>query len=276
MGFFTSLFGWDQNLGAVNAVLASHLFDKVNDDLKRKITREVFDINRAVCQGANPAELLDRISNSDRVAQMNFVALACDNLLIPPPVKNNVWSRIKNPYWISNLIDDNRIDAAIYSISRQDGITISWPGRNTKIDFKRIMDSNLSKTEQPANKASKLSLIPFDPLIPDITQQDSKAIFRCQEYTAFFTSNVAPLSAKHGIKSNTEYIHVFVIFNDQRHPVFFINYEYNSLMNTYALCTIESDGGRNNLGRNDDLLNDDNFITVALDLMKHKYGLCFT
>ena len=103
MGILGSLFGWDQSMGAMNAVLASHLIEKANRAERKRIAMEVSDIFSSVqrklfVHGHAPAGTLEAISKESRVVQMNFIALACDNLGISPPVPNRAWARLKNPY----------------------------------------------------------------------------------------------------------------------------------------------------------------------------------
>lgn len=61
---------------------------------------------------------------------MNFVAIACDNLGIPTPIGNNVWTRISNP----NLIEHeaiSRIEVALEVIGKQDHAVLEWLGNNS-------------------------------------------------------------------------------------------------------------------------------------------------
>ncbi len=138
MGFFSSLLGWDQSMGAVNAVLASHFIEKADRLDRKRVAREVFNIITSV-RGGQPLEaILNEISRESYVVQMNFIALACDNLGIDPPVRNNVWTRVANPYRIGTQVDATRIAAAIDAIAIDDGVEISWPGDDTRIDFNKM------------------------------------------------------------------------------------------------------------------------------------------
>lgn len=139
MGFFGSLVGWDQSNGAVNAVLASYLIEKTDSSTRKRIAQEVVNIIGSV-QRRSPNLILQDISKQSRVVQMNFIALACDNLYIEPPVRNNVWSRVENPYRVGNDIDENRISAAVHAIQNQDGVCITWPGNAAKLDFERMYE----------------------------------------------------------------------------------------------------------------------------------------
>jgi len=138
MGFFGSLFGWDQSMGALNAVLASHFIEKAPNVARQKIAREVFNIVTSVRRGQPLERILSELSNESRVVQMNFIALACDNLGIDPPVRNNVWTRVKNPYQLNSQVDTNHLSAAVDVLFKQDGVKVVWPGNEAKIDFQKM------------------------------------------------------------------------------------------------------------------------------------------
>ena len=137
MGFFGSLFGFDQSMGAINAVLASQLIENAKSIDRIRIAKEIVKIISSVRQQGEDA-ILDDISKQPRVVQMNFIALACDNLYIPTPVSNNVWTRVKNPYHIGEQVDNNYIQSAIETIAKQNGVLIVWPANNELIDFKKM------------------------------------------------------------------------------------------------------------------------------------------
>ena len=138
MGFLGSLFGWDQSMGAVNALLASYLIEKADRTERQKIAVEVVRIISSVQHRQAPDAILEALSKKSRVVQMNFIALACDNLGIDPPVRNNVWARVENPYRIGSQVDANRISVAVYAIEKQDGVRIVWPGDDVHIDFSKM------------------------------------------------------------------------------------------------------------------------------------------
>jgi hypothetical protein len=137
MGFFSSIIGWDKSMGATNAVLASHFIQQADKSTLKAIALEVESILQSVRPSQQRESLLSELNGKDRVVQMNFVALACDNLRISPPVRDNVWTRVKSPYIIGQQVDSASITNAIYLIAKQDGVKIEWPGNNTRFDFVR-------------------------------------------------------------------------------------------------------------------------------------------
>ena len=84
MGFFGSLLGWDQSMGAVNALMASYLIEQADANTRKAIAREVVNIIQGVQRGASFDTVLKDISQQSRIVQMNFIALACDNIGIAP------------------------------------------------------------------------------------------------------------------------------------------------------------------------------------------------
>lgn len=140
MGFFGSLLGWDQSMGAVNAVLGSYLIEKTDASTRKRIAKEVADIVMRVRHGQQLETILDEITTKNRAVQMNFVALACDNLGIDPPVRNNVWTRVKNPYLIGSQVDATHISLAVRAIEKQDGVRVVWPGNDVRADFRAMYE----------------------------------------------------------------------------------------------------------------------------------------
>ena len=143
MGLFGSLLGWDQSMGAVNAVLASHLIENAAPTERKRIAQEVFNIITSVRRGQPLDRILTEISGETRVVQMNFIAIACDNLGISPPVRNNAWTRVKNPYQLRTQVTSDHISVALNAIQKQDAITITWPGDDAHVDFKKMFGSGL-------------------------------------------------------------------------------------------------------------------------------------
>ena len=138
MGILGSLFGWDQSMGAMNAVLSSHLIENANRAERQKIAKEVANIISSVQRGQALDVILEAISKKSRVVQMNFIALACDNLGIAPPVPKRAWARLKNPYQADYQVDAERISAAVGVIGKSDKVIIIWPGNDAKIDFTKM------------------------------------------------------------------------------------------------------------------------------------------
>lgn len=125
-------------MGAMNALLASHFIEKADRADRKKIANEVFIIVTSVRRGQSLDAILHEISNESRVVQMNFIAIACDNLGIQPAILNNVWTRVKNPYQVGTQVDASRLSVAIKAIAKQDGVQVSWPGNDAKINFKKM------------------------------------------------------------------------------------------------------------------------------------------
>jgi hypothetical protein len=141
VSLFGALTGWDKTIAAVNAVMGNYLMENSDVPTKIMITNEITNIISIVRYGKVSKEtILSELSKDSRVIQMNFVALACDNLGIPPPFKNTCWERIKNPYAVGSQVEEIRIESAISSIQRDDPRKISWPGISTPFDFEALLE----------------------------------------------------------------------------------------------------------------------------------------
>jgi hypothetical protein len=160
MGLFGSLFGWDQTMAAVNAVLANHLIEYASLAQRKAITDEVVKIITRGHLSLDAINILKDLSEKPRVVQMNFVALACDNLHIPPPVPNNVWTRVKNPFVTAHQVTGAHISAAIEAVKKQDGVQLNWPGDSVMIDFVLMFDGKKSlPTKQFRNPNTPKSVV---------------------------------------------------------------------------------------------------------------------
>lgn len=138
MGLFGSLLGWDQSMAAINAVMASYLIEKADSATRQMIVDEVIRIIAGVHRHKTPDEICQDVSKEPRVVQMNFIALACDNLAISPPFSRCEWTRVKNPYQTMYQVDENYIAAAVDAIRKDDFVQVIWPGNDARIDFMKL------------------------------------------------------------------------------------------------------------------------------------------
>lgn len=142
MGLLGILTGWDKTMAAINAVMANHVLENANGQTRQLIAQQVLEIITSVQTWADKSSLLKELNNDNRVVQLNFVALACDNLGIQEPFKKSAWTRVKNPYSSSAGVDDMAIRSAIDAIRYDDKSTaISWPGIESSIDFGAMIES---------------------------------------------------------------------------------------------------------------------------------------
>lgn len=136
MGLFGSMFGWDQSMGAMNAVMASYLFEHADDNTRKLITNTIVSILGSTNRSKSLNETLDDLGKQPRVVQMNFIALACDILGIDPPCGDFVWARLKNPYETAHTVKDRHIDVAVELVKKTTSVHAPWPGNDARIDFK--------------------------------------------------------------------------------------------------------------------------------------------
>ena len=128
---------------AINAVMAYHYLERSDVDARKKVAREVARIIQSVNRHREEKEILEGISENALIVQMNFVALACDNMGIAPPLRNCVWSRVSNPYLSNIKVKDFQITAAVAVIQQDDGIVVHWPGNEARINFVKMNQDGL-------------------------------------------------------------------------------------------------------------------------------------
>jgi hypothetical protein len=137
MGFFGTLTGWDQVGEANNAVVAHHLVETSSTELKKKIISCIIDLQRSV-KGPYAGTLQQILADLDaqpRSVQMNFVALACNNLGIAPSLPGSYFDKVQNPYKAKSSDLADRIASTIRQYTSRSGVGISWPGENAKVRF---------------------------------------------------------------------------------------------------------------------------------------------
>ena len=138
MGFLGSLTGWDQSNAAVNALLGIHYLKNADPSERRTVVDQIVKIIQSVQPRLTREQILTDFSKRGIVSQMGFVALACDYLGFPPPIRGNVWTVFKNPYLIGEQVTESHIQAEQHALLKQDGVKVEWPGCNTCLDFRML------------------------------------------------------------------------------------------------------------------------------------------
>lgn len=127
IGLFTGLDQWQ---AAKNAVLASHLLPRLDRQQKEIIAALIADHLRGTAE-----DVLRELNNNCRVTQMNFIALACSDLGIEPPIPNSSWQPIRNPYSVGGYTKERDISLQVRWFALKNGVSINWPGDDVKVDF---------------------------------------------------------------------------------------------------------------------------------------------
>jgi hypothetical protein len=140
MGIFGSLFNSSKTMAAINAVMANHVLEHTSQTQRKHIASEVVKIISSV-QKRDRLRIIEDLNERDRVTQLNFVALACDNLGINAPFKKCDWTRIKNPFATARDMPEIMIESAIVAIKRDDQTTIKWPGVSKSINFSLMLET---------------------------------------------------------------------------------------------------------------------------------------
>ena len=136
MGVLGLLTGWDQDQAATNAVLANHLWARLDSEQKRIIIKLIVYNHLKNNNRRSIDDIIYILNEQCRVTQMNFVALACRDLGIEPPIDDRVgWRNIRNPYSVGGHTKKRDISAVIRWFARNKGVSVDWPGDNVKIDF---------------------------------------------------------------------------------------------------------------------------------------------
>jgi len=169
MGFFGTLIGWDQQLDAWNAALANDLVVNASPELKRELANRLVIIQQQV-QGraaGTPNQILEDLSRRTRIVQMNFVALACNSLGIPPRLRRAEFQNVSNPYRSDSESSRGRLPSCLLDLARRYGPIASWPGNEERENFSRwtkdYSASNDRESEEPDRILAEMARLVRDP-----------------------------------------------------------------------------------------------------------------
>lgn len=99
MGLFRKLLGMPSFGGATNALLVEIMLPAFTGNQKREIKNKLVSIYRnGGSSRASEEAALSSISSSGRIVLLNFIALALNELGYLPPLKNEYWSVVRNPF----------------------------------------------------------------------------------------------------------------------------------------------------------------------------------
>ena len=129
--------GLEQSKGASNALLAGLLMEKADKELKTSIAICVGEIIVDMRRAGTPLRTLQDLNKNSRLVQTNFIALACNNLEIDPPVGKCDWYNVQ-PYRVGSRITKNDIIGAQRWFKTFRGVQLEWPGDDVKIDLLKL------------------------------------------------------------------------------------------------------------------------------------------
>ncbi|KAA6185289.1 hypothetical protein F2Q65_09320 [Thiohalocapsa marina] len=141
MGVFGTLFGFDQTMGAQNAILAETVLAKAPARERQRLAREVVKIMQSV-RPISAETALEELDEAPVVAQLNFVALACDRLGVEPPLPRFVWTRVNNPFLVADQVTERHLSSALKVISgKARAGQLAWQGHEKHYDFTRLYEN---------------------------------------------------------------------------------------------------------------------------------------
>ena len=101
MGLFSFLFGSGPKRFSVanNALLAEHILPHLTSDMILQLKEQIFYIFRA---GGFPnitdEFVVEKFDSSERVVQLNCIAIALNDLGVQPNLENEFWLEVRNPF----------------------------------------------------------------------------------------------------------------------------------------------------------------------------------
>ncbi len=161
MGLFSRLSGWDSQKEAHNAVVASHLVDHSDTGIRQRLIECIIKIQNEIKgrYAGTEEQILADLNSQPRSVQMNFVALACNNLGVQPSVRGLQFNDVSNPYCAQDGDIDERIEFAVKWLNERFPTTVSWPGNSRRVNFTEWLHGN-SSVELNCSSCSRTLRVP--------------------------------------------------------------------------------------------------------------------
>jgi hypothetical protein len=124
MGFLSKFFGMPSFAGATNALLVELTLPKLTASQRAQLKDQLVEVFRRGGFPNTPADVaLGDLNRSTRVAQLNFLALAMDELGYQPPLKNEFWHKVRNPF-DPTLANESTLTAVANRLKSAHGVEI--------------------------------------------------------------------------------------------------------------------------------------------------------
>jgi len=125
MGLFSKLFGVPTFGGATNSLLVELVMPRLTPQQKAQLKLQLVEIFRkGGFPQIQPEAALEKLNRSMRVTQLNFLALAMNELGYKPPLNNEFWHEVRNPF-DPNLADDSSIWSVAKRLKSTHGVNVN-------------------------------------------------------------------------------------------------------------------------------------------------------
>lgn len=125
MGFFSKLIGIHSFGGAQNALFVELMLPSLNVVQRAQLKERIIRIFQSSgFPKKKPDAVISHINDSTRIAQLNFIALAMNELGYSPPLKNEYWTEVRNPFDPS-LATENEIWAVAKRLKSNHNVSVS-------------------------------------------------------------------------------------------------------------------------------------------------------
>jgi len=125
MGFLNKLFGMPSFAGATNALLVELTLPNLTASQRAQLKDQLVEVFHRGGFPNTPADVaLGHLNRSPRVAQLNFLALAMDELGYQPLLKNEFWHKVRNPF-DESLGDESALRVVAKRLKSTHGVEIT-------------------------------------------------------------------------------------------------------------------------------------------------------
>jgi hypothetical protein len=126
----------------MNILMANYVIQRMSPPQRQEIARKIVEIQQLVQRSyaGDKRQILENLSDEPREVQMQFVALACNNMRVPSGVGSQSFFTVENPYRARG-IDSGKIDLAAEYMASRHGVRLDWPGSEHRISFLEMYES---------------------------------------------------------------------------------------------------------------------------------------
>ncbi len=134
MGFLNKLFGVPSFNGITNALLVELTMPKLTVSQRSDLKAQMLKVyRRSGFPTMTDAQILDSLNRTTRIAQLNFLSLAMNELGYQPPLKDEFWHQVQNPF-DESLGGESALSAVARRLKSTHGVEIAIPSEPLNFD----------------------------------------------------------------------------------------------------------------------------------------------
>jgi len=125
VGIIKNLLGMGGFSPATNALLAEYMYGELSQSEQEVIMQHAIQAFGAGGFPNAPVDVvIDHLNRQTRLVQMNFIAYGFIECNIEPPLKNEFWHKVKNPFRECERVKSGDLEATQHRLKKEHGIDV--------------------------------------------------------------------------------------------------------------------------------------------------------